>query len=54
MRAPKLLIIISLCGNNNFITVLHMWLDILNELDEINTNETIKTITGNWYKIKGL
>lgn len=54
MREPKLLIIVSLCSNNNFITMLHMWLDILNELDEINTNETIKTITGNWYKIKGL
>lgn len=50
MRESKLLIIISLCSNNDFITVLHMWLDILNELYEINTNKTIKTITGNCIK----
>lgn len=30
--------------------MLHMWLDILNELDEINTNKTIKMITGNCIK----
>lgn len=50
MRESKLLIIISLCSNNDFITMLHMWLDILNELYEINTNKTIKTITGNCIK----
>lgn len=50
MRESKLLIIISLCSNNDFITVLHMWPDILNELYEINTNKTIKTITVNCIK----